>query len=153
MEQDLFDRMSKLASIVEEYSAADLAFEDPVAADETLAKVAGIEEVHGVALYSSTGSVFASYRRGGGPGRPFPTRVDPATPRRVDTSSEPVVVYEPVIYRSQRYGTLYLEASTNGLRERARAYRRGLVVIAVTLLALYWLLAVALQRVVLRPLT
>jgi signal transduction histidine kinase len=152
LEQDLLDRTSKLASIVEEYSAADLAFEDPDAARQTLAKVARLEEVRGAALYSNNGFLFASYRR---PdlASDVPEWVDPKIERRVDVSRERVVVHEPVLYRGQRYGTFYLEASTERVRERAEAYRRGLGMVAMGLLALYWLLAVVLQRALLRPLS
>jgi len=151
-EQNLVDRVSKLASIVEEYSAADLAFEDPDAARQALTKVARLEEVRGAALYSTSGKLFATYRREALAGDAIPEWVDPHIQRRVEVFPERVTVYTPVIHREERYGTFYLEASTNQLRDRANAYRRGLGVVAAGLLALYFLLAVALQRLLLRPL-
>jgi signal transduction histidine kinase len=152
MEQELVDRVSKLASIVEEYSAADLAFEDKSAATQALAKVARLEEVRAAALYTRTGQLFAAYRNKDRTGSPLPEWVDPATERRVEVQRERVVAYQPVLHQQQRYGTFMLEASTDRVRDRARTYRRGLAVVAMGLLLLYWLLAVVLQRVVLRPL-
>jgi signal transduction histidine kinase len=152
LEQDLVDRVSKLASVVEEYSAADLAFEDADAAREALAKVARLEEVRGAALYLNTGKQFATYHRLDLAESAIPVWVNPAIERRVEVLGDRVVVYEPVIHRNQRYGTFYLEASTGRLRERAQAYRRGLAIVGVGLLALYGLLALVLQRLVLRPL-
>jgi signal transduction histidine kinase len=150
---DLVDRVTAVASVVEEYSAADLAFEDPAASHRTLAKVARLEEVIHAALYSSSGQLFATYERQGTHRGELPQRIDPAAPRRVEVLDDSVRVYEGVAYRGQRYGTLYLEASTERLRERVHAYRRGLVIVAICLLALYWVLALLLRRILLRPLT
>ncbi len=152
LEQDLVDRVSKLAAVVEEYSAADLAFEDPDAARRALAKVARLEEVRGAALYATDGRLFATAPGQGRAGGTVPERVDPGSRPRVEVLEDRVVVYQPVIYRQQRYGTFYLEVSTDRLRDRARTYRRGLAVVAMGLLALYWMLAMVLQRVLLRPL-
>lgn len=152
MEQDLVDRITKLASIIEEYSAADLVFEDQDAARRALAKVARLEEVRAAALYTAKGHQFAAYHHEDRFGDPLPEWIDPAVPRRVEVLRERVVVFQPVIHEQQRYGTFYLEASTDRLRDRARAYRRGLALVGMGLLGLYWILAVVLQRVVLRPL-
>jgi len=154
MEQELVDRVSKLASIIEEYSAADLVFEDQDAANQALAKVSRLEEVRASALYGAAGHLFASYHHEDhlGTGESLPEWVDPMLPRSVEVLQDRVIVFQPVIHQQQRYGTFYLEASTERLRERATAYRRGLALVGIGLLALYWMLAAVLQRVVLRPL-
>src|SRR5262245_59838221 len=99
--QDLVDRVSMVAYIVEEYSAADLAFQDPSSAQQTLSKLVRLKDVRVAALYSNRGAPFAEYSEQGVTGLQQPAAVSPDTERAVEIRNDIVFVLEPVVYRGQ----------------------------------------------------
>jgi signal transduction histidine kinase/DNA-binding response OmpR family regulator len=134
-----------VARVVGDYTVPDLAFDDRDAARESMNKLASVPSVRSALLFDNHGKLFASW---GAPVRQLP-RLDrvPA----VVFAPPGLHVSEPIVYKGDRYGTIYLLVST---AEVKRQIDRDVgVLIAVLLLTLALALAVAyrLQRVISEP--
>ncbi|MCD4750969.1 MAG: HAMP domain-containing protein, partial [Thermoanaerobaculales bacterium] len=144
--RDMIESTVLIASVVGEYSVSDLVFEDREAAGKTLEKLSGVLSIEYACLYDSGGRQMATYG------------VDDGTELTVVDFSQTVFfadgslhVVEPVAYRGEVFGTLYLRASTAGLEAKiCRRVVTGLVLFAI-LVALAMAVAVRLQRIISQP--
>lgn len=129
--------------------SAMLVFNDPAAAEYELEVLAKNRDVSGVALYNANGELFANL-------------ADVATLpwQQLPVSAEPVRRYQgltialtvPVIVRDKTEGVLYVQES---LQQLMHWFLRGLLLISVLMVAIYWLAArllIKLQRKALAPL-
>jgi PAS domain S-box-containing protein len=137
-----------LARAVADYSAGPLVFDDAAGALELLGKLDRTPFVARATLLDDEEKPLATYARAGAPPPTLPARQGPA----LEEGGELLHVFEPVLHKGARVGTLYLVASTAALRARAvqgTVTIGALVLVAVGLAAL---LAARLQRAVTRPL-
>jgi signal transduction histidine kinase len=140
-----------LGSMVSEYAAVDMAFEDQEEAEKTLSKLAAQPDVLHAALYDRKGRLFATYRRPGGPRTDIPERIVEPVAATFAFAGDHYDQERPVVYGGTRYGTLGLRLSTAALQARARAYRSTAIFTAASLAVLGFLFAFLLQRLISRP--
>jgi signal transduction histidine kinase/CheY-like chemotaxis protein len=128
---------------------AALNFEDPAAAQENLGTLEGHPEVFEAAVYTATGRVFARYRRDAAVAQNLP----PApTHRQHEFRGDRLGVFEPIRYRGELVGFVYLGYDIQPLPARLSDYA---ILMAIVLLAVsvVWVLQVsALKRTISTPL-
>jgi uncharacterized membrane protein affecting hemolysin expression len=128
---------------------AALNFEDPSAAQENLGTLEGHPEVFEAAVYTDTGRVFASYQRDASVVQTLPS---PPTQRGHSFQGDRLNVYEPIRYRGELVGFVYLGYDIQPLAARLADYA---ILMAIVLLSLsvVWVLQVsALKRTISTPL-
>ncbi len=140
-----------LGSMVGEYAAVDMAFEDHEEAAKTLAKLATQQDVIYAALYDRSGRRFATYQCPGGAGVEIAERIVEPVAAKFSYAGDHYDQQRPVVYGGTRFGTLVLRQSTAALGARASAYRSTAIVAALSLAALGLLFAFLLQRLISRP--
>lgn len=146
--REMKDDLATLAEIVALNSTASLAFDDPGAAEETLAALAAKRPVIAAAIYQGTGELLATYRREGGREIRFPQRPGETGEEFGDGFLE---VFRPIELDGARIGTVYLRSDLSELVRRLRL--QALTVGGVFLLAALGglLFSSALQKVISRP--
>ena len=127
---------SFFARVVGEYAVPVLAFDDSVAARDTLAGLEAVPHVEAAFLFDTEGELFASW----GVGTAVPTALE----QGVTVEAEGILVTEPIDYRGERFGTIILRLSSDPLRERIKRHLLILfvalvVVVGIGILASYWL--------------
>ncbi|QSQ24466.1 HAMP domain-containing protein [Pyxidicoccus parkwayensis] len=147
--EDLISTTSLAAAVASEYSAAALAFQDEVAARQTLVRLASLPELEFATIQDARGHLLASYRRPGVPGG-VPLPVVPVEGRWVRLDARHLNVIQPVIHEGVRYGSLRVQASAVPLQARINAYLLGILVVAVGVAGLSLGLAFLLQRLITR---
>lgn len=141
------DNAMLIARTVANYSAADLAFQDRIAAGETLTGLTSIPHIDNAFLFDTNGQLFASLHATPSAPQAF-TAEDRAFVRY---GSDYLHVSEPVQFEDKVYGSLYLLISLTPLQQ---GIRDGLLTLAGLLpfaFALSLLLALRLQRHVSQP--
>jgi signal transduction histidine kinase/HAMP domain-containing protein/ActR/RegA family two-component response regulator len=136
-----------LARAVAEHCVGPVAFEDRKGAMEILAKLERSTVVGRAILYDRHNRVMASYDRLGN-AAPILTLDANAAVRHLDGYLH---VFEPVAHDDNRLGTLYLTASSAGLRGRAYSATLKVLFVGLAAIAVAAVLAWALQRTVTRP--
>lgn len=148
----IVDVSTLLASIVAEYSAVDLAFEDPEAAEKSLRGLAAVDMVQAAVLYDGEGKRFATYT---GPGLPrgavIPAAIEVPPESRAKVAGDQVEVYRPVEYDGTRWGTLLLWSSAAPMRDRVNEYLWGMALVTFAVVAGCLIMAILLRRGITRP--
>jgi methyl-accepting chemotaxis protein len=98
---------------------ASLEFADPKTAQENLDALRANPDFSAAGVYTSSGALFASYVRPGGPSRPLPARAEPPAQRFV---SDELVTFWPVRQGARQVGSVYLRMSTEPLVLRLARY-------------------------------
>jgi signal transduction histidine kinase len=144
MEKDV----STLAEIVASNSTAALSFADPEAAAETLAVLQARESIVAAAVYGETNDLFATYSRNGAATSGIPPEPGPIG---ATWSQGSLHVFDKVLLRGQRIGTVYLRSDLSEIygRLRLQIVTVSAVFVVAALAAL--LLSSALQRVISKP--
>jgi signal transduction histidine kinase len=132
------------ADIVGRASTPALTFDDPRAANETLALLKAEPDVVSAAIYTPRGSVFAAYP----PGSTAIPSLPEADTTRVD--GRDLVVFKRVVDRNQILGTVYVR-SHYGLFDRIRTYLAILAAVMIASLAVAVGMSIWLNRAVTRP--
>jgi signal transduction histidine kinase len=148
LERDMLIENTLVAAMVAEYTAAALAFEDRANASSSLAALSKRGDVIFAVLYDARGRPFASFAE---PGTPVPQQLPPDGALHIGRGEGYIDVFEPVTRGESRLGMLHLRASTVALSNRIRAYLWGVAGIALGLGLFALAFAIALQRVVSRP--
>ncbi len=144
---DMISSSALMGSVVAEYGAAALAFEDRAAAEQALQVIGRHEELVDAALYDLSGRLFASFRRepsGPSLAASFDGNAAPAA----QLEGARITIVRPVTQSGARYGTLVLHTSTEPLTSRIHAYEWGLLWLTIGLIGASLMLAWALERMV-----
>jgi signal transduction histidine kinase len=144
---DLVRELTLRADIIAANSTAALAFDDEPAAKEILGALASDRHAVRALLYARDGHVLTTYRAAGDD-EPAPALVFAAEHH---FTRDRLVVWQPVRYRGERLGTLYLESDLTEISDRLYGYAVivGLVMLVSGLVA--YLLSARLQRVISEP--
>lgn len=145
--REMVTDLQTLAEIIAQNSTAALSFQDPRAAQETLAALRAKPSVLAASLYDRKGALFARWTLPGKSPR-IPAGPGPDGALFRDGS---LVLFAPVLLDGERIGTVYLES---GLAEMwARLRLRAATILAVFLAAAAAALGVssALQALISRP--
>jgi len=111
--------LTTLAEIVGDNSAVALDFDDPKAAQETLASLRVEPNITGACIYDKAGRVFAQFdRAGNGPTlKPPPFQLE----GHVFSRSE-LTLFHPIAYKGDAVGTVYIVSDMEALYSRLGRY-------------------------------
>jgi signal transduction histidine kinase/DNA-binding response OmpR family regulator len=146
-QRELAESSTLVARVVGDYTVPDLAFDDAEAANTSLSKLAAMPAVESALLFDARGNLLT---RWGAPARPV-LGIERAP--QVQLAEDHLHVTEPIVYKGDRYGTIYLMVSTKQVREKT--LRDLSVMLAVLLVSLAIALAISyrLQGVISRPIS
>jgi PAS domain S-box-containing protein len=136
-----------VASVIAFNSRAALTFNDPKAAEGTLAALGERPNILAACIFSPDGKVFAVYVRPGA-NVSLPSAPGAEGPRFIGNKLE---VFEPIVLDKETIGTIYCVRDMQDMYDRLMLYS-GLVlaVLFLSMLAVFGISA-ALQRVISRP--
>jgi PAS domain S-box-containing protein len=140
--------LNALANILGTNSTAPLAFKDPNSARDILQALDAKPHILAAVIYDRDGKPFAIYRRGDSRGEYSPPRVESDSAR---FTSNRVLLFQSVVFQSEKVGTVFLEGDTLEYQELLIGYLVffGLIVAAVSLAA--YAMAGRLQRPISDP--
>jgi signal transduction histidine kinase/CheY-like chemotaxis protein len=138
-----------LAEIFGSNSTAALSFGDQKATEEILAGLKAKRHIVGACIYSSTGEVCATYRRGEEKG------FEPPRLRSDGSWFEGgrLVVFKRITLRRQTIGAIYLESDLGEMQARRRSFTGIVLVILFVALLLALGLSSKLQRIISEPIS
>jgi PAS domain S-box-containing protein len=143
----LVRNISTLAAVIADNSAAPLAFENRVIAEEILSALRSEPDIEVAALYDLGGRIFGTY----------PQNYEGKLPavqagaQKYEINDEGLSFYQPVTQDSKAIGTLYLRSSMRGLYEQLWRYASIVAVVLVGLLGAAYMLSTLLQRRISNP--
>ncbi|MDH5383774.1 MAG: PAS domain S-box protein, partial [Candidatus Aminicenantes bacterium] len=124
-----------------------LVFEDSAGAEQILAKLADVPSITRAKVYDTNGELFVSFATSDGPAATSPI----VRERSSEFMDNYLHVYEPIIFKDEYYGTIYLQASTQLLDTKIRDYLRYMALLMVGLTIVSVFLAIRLQRIISKP--
>ncbi len=145
--------MGVIAEATGDAAVSGLSFNDAADAHDVLGRLRAFPDVEAAALYDEHGNLFATYREEGAtaPAWPNSRPTDAREERRID--GQVALVQRPVIYEKQRYGTIWIAASTQALSAEIDSFLVTLATIGFLLVVLSavfaWLLGSRITRPVL----
>lgn len=136
------------ASIVAENSSGVLLFDDQKMAREVLNSLRVDPEVSAAALYDKEGKIYATFSS------TLETDEFPEHPARdgVMTRGIGITIFQPVLQKSDRVGTLFVRGSMVGTYQRMRLYGIVVFLVGTASIGVAFLLSSFLQRKISEPL-
>gem|GEM_PF-1459522 len=135
------------ANLIGEYCVSPLSFDEDKGAASILEKLRTIPAIEHGYVYDKKGRFFAAYHRTDGAYRTPP----PLPSVQAKFQDELLHVVQPIFYKDEKYGSIYLVASTLPLKNRITNYRTGLLGLGGVLLFLSFLLARSSHHIISRP--
>src|SRR6266496_1292590 len=131
-----------LAKIIGAHSGATLEFKSQPMGQEFLSTLAARKQIVSACFYLADDTILAQYAR---PGQRVPP--PPRKPESIGLHFQKgyLVVYEPVVYRGDRVGTLYLQYFDESMG-RLQTFSEVVAVILVGAVLVVWLISFRLQR-------
>ena len=144
----MVQKLTTLAEIAGDNSAAALDFNDPATASETLAQLKTEPNITGAAIYDHSGAVFAAYHRAG----EKPTASLPKVQSSgFAFSRDSLVLFAPIEYRGEPIGVVYIASDLDELYLRLQRYAVITGAVFLVSLLIAFLLAGRLQRLISEP--
>ncbi len=145
--EDMKNNTIVTAQVIGEYCVSPLVFEDGAGAEEILAKLADVPSITKARVYDADEGLFSSFASSD-----EPVALSPVVRERSSEFVDNYLhVYEPIIYKDEYYGTIYLQASTQLLDAKIRDYLRYMTLLMVGLIIVAVFLAIRLQRIISKP--
>jgi two-component system NtrC family sensor kinase len=145
--EDMKNHTIVIAQVTGDYCVSPLIFGDNTGAEQILAKLSAIPSIVNAIIYEVNGEIFAA----------FSTSEDNVitSPIVLEQSSEFVDnylnVFQPIYYKDEYYGTIYLQASTELLNAKIIDNLRYIALLMVGLTMISIFLAIHLQRIISKP--
>jgi len=139
--------LTTLAEIIGNNSTAALDFNDEKAAEETLAALRAEPNIVAACLYTKNGEVFARYSRdGSGTFQPPPMEAPGH-----EFKDDHLLLFQPVQFKGERIGAVYLKADLQALYARLRQYATNVFMVLVASALAALLVSNRLQRLISEP--
>lgn len=150
--RDLLNATRMNTKLVGEYSVGALTFDDSKGVGEILSRLQTIPSVINAAVFDEKGNLFASFSRD--TSRLAELMVESFT--ELDKGNHVfakdfLVVYEPIIYNGEQYGSVVIKSSLEELDNKVDKYLLTTLVISLVLLVISYILANWLQMLITRP--
>ncbi|HEX4075329.1 MAG TPA: response regulator, partial [Candidatus Acidoferrales bacterium] len=136
------------AGITGSNTTAALSFGDSRSARETLNSLAAQTHVISAAVYSADGTLFADYARAKSTPHLAPSHPGPDGTR---LSMHDIVLFQPILLNGERIGTIYLRSDLDVLYSQGNKFLKILNLVILAGLAVAYLLASRLQRLISAP--
>jgi signal transduction histidine kinase len=145
---ELAGEIATMTQIAGDNCMAALDFNDPKAAQDTLAALRAEPSIADACVYDRMGKVFAMYQRDG---QSAPTKYPAAQRPGQEFRNHQFRVFLPITMRDDNVGTIYVSCDLDGLDRRLKRFAViTMGVLGVSLLAAF-LLSLRLQRVISGP--
>jgi len=145
--EDMKDHTIVTTQVIGDYCVSPLIFEDSAGAEEILAKLADVPSIVKAKVYDPDGELFAEFASSDEPVEESPI----VRERSSEFVDHYLHVFEPIIYKDEYYGTIYLQASTELLSAKITDYIRNMVLLVVGLIIVSLFLSFRLQRFISQP--
>ena len=145
--RDSYEKARLVTRVIAIYSAPTLMFPDREVALEGLRHLGDVPEARYGRLYDAKGNTFVTW----GAPPAHADSIDPAMPASTITGDGTLMWVQPVEDKDERYGTLVVALSTRGLEDHITAYLATLGITLVALIALAYVLASRLGKLIVRP--
>ncbi|UCE39068.1 MAG: PAS domain-containing protein, partial [Thermoplasmata archaeon] len=145
--EDMKSQTVVTAQVVGEYCVSPLVFEDNAGAEQILAKLADVPAIIRAKVYDTNGVLFAEFASSEEPEIRSPI-VQERLSEFVDNYLH---VYQPILYKDEYYGNIYLQASTQLLNAKIRGYLRYMILLMAGLTMISIFLALRLQHIISKP--
>ena len=136
------------ARLVGDESVSPLAFSDPEGAQEILQRFNSIPSVINAIIYDHNDTIFATYDKDSSKTIPPPMLIKTAL---VEYEGKWLHVHQPITYRDELYGYIYLRVSTHALDNKVNTYLLTILYIMLGLIAISYYLASRLQAIISGP--
>jgi signal transduction histidine kinase len=167
--KNMVQDVSTLAQIIGENSSSALAFNDSIAAENTLSPLRAKPYIRAAVLFTKEGNLFALFLRdakhsplpsqGRGPGRfetgngggediPFFAQPE-ASGHRFDADT--LLLFHDIFLDGEKIGSLLIQADLNELYDRLRRYGLMVLLIMMVSIGVVFLLSSRLQRTISEP--
>jgi two-component system sporulation sensor kinase A len=143
---DMITSTTALARVIGDYSVVALAFADKTECQRTLSRLSTVPHIEFASIYDVDGTVFASYQRLG-----VHSKIPPLKNSEAEFKNGYLEVFHPIIEKQNRYGTIYLRASTQPLKEKTVRLIFTMVVFMFALIGALFLLTGLVQGVISKP--
>ena len=140
-----------IALIAAEYNVSEMAFGYRREAGENLDRLFLLPEIEAAQLYDAEGRLFVGRSRPGSPPARYPESIPPRLEARVNDAGEKIEIFQPMVFRDIRHGTLRLSVSTVDYQLLLGKRLRFLLSILVLVLVLVVGVAAVVQRWISRP--
>ncbi len=140
--------ISVLAEVVGSMSTTPLAFNDPEVGKEMLSALDAEPQIIAAALYDTQDQLFATYMPEGKTAAAIPPAPEPLG-SMFDSSS--LVMFQPVMEKGKRLGTIYVRADLREMYERLLFYSVLVIVAGLGAIAAAAWISSALQRRISEP--
>ena len=147
-EEELIETTKVIAQVVSDYTAIDLAFDNPEGGGESLAKLAAVPSVTDAYIYGLEKNLFAQYNLTGQAHHP-PSEIHEETYWHLGEGY--LDFFIPVALEGQTYGTLYLRRTTETYQEQVTEYLLYMSGLMLAVIVGTGVLAYFLQGVISRP--
>ncbi len=135
------------ARLIGEYAVTPLVFNDQEGAGEILKKLSALPGIMNGHVYDSNGNLFAVYNRQGAM-----ATAPPALPEgSSEFTGEYLHAVSPITYKNQKYGSIYLRASTSLLTDKINKYLFTMLLLGSGIMFISYVLAVRLQKILSGP--
>jgi len=145
--EDMVNNTFVNAGLFGEYCITPMAFEDKKGAAEILQKLEAIPSIMNGYVYDESGDLFAAYNKSGNTIIPPRLNGKPAA----EFEGKYLHVVQPVIYQDQKYGTIYLRASTAILDNKIKNHLITMMLLLAGLTLISYFLAHRFQKVISGP--
>ncbi len=136
------------ARLVGDESVSPLAFGDAEGAKEVLQRFNSIPSIFNAIIYDQDDNIFATYNKDA-------TQQLPSIPLiktpLVEYKGDWLHVHQPITYRDELYGHIYLRVSTIALDKKIETYLLTILYITIALIAISYYLASHLQKIISGP--
>jgi len=145
--EDMKNHTIVTAQVIGEYCVSPLVFEDSAGAEQILAKLADVPSIVKAKVYDTNGELFADFASSEEPLMRSPI----VRERSSEFMDNYLHVYEPILYKDEYYGRIYIQASTQLLNAKITSYLRHMVLLIAGLIIVSIFLAIRLQRFISKP--
>jgi len=136
------------ARLVGDESVSPLAFSDPEGAQEILQRFNSIPSVMNAIIYDHNDTLFATYDKDSSEMISSPKLIKTAL---VKYEGKWLHVHQPITYRDELYGYIYLRVSTHALDKKINTYLLTILYIMLGLIAISYYLASRLETIISGP--
>lgn len=136
------------ARLVGDESVSPLAFSDPEGGQEILQRFSSIPSVINARVFDHDDTLFASYDRDKNTSFIMPSLIKTES---VEYEGKWLHVYQPITYKKELYGYIYLRVSTEALDKKIRTYLLTILYIMAGLIVISYYLASYLQGIISGP--
>lgn len=145
--EDMKNHTIVIAQVTGDYCVSPLIFGDNTGAEQILAKLSAIPSIVNAIIYEMNGEIFAAFSTSEDAVITSPI-VQEQTSDFVDNYLN---VFQPIYYKDEYYGTIYLQASTELLNAKIIDNLRYIALLMVGLIMVSIFLAIHLQRIISKP--